>query len=151
MKDLLSLVGKFTVKLGQKMSSPYKIHCISYMRGCSMGEHSNYFRIRVAMNGGHQLHLVISIGAPREITFSANKVEKGMRDREGTRFPGLKFTITTGRLVSAYLMTSHGNGGCFLCYADNNKNVAVQAQHSVKQLNKESSGGNTRAVGSAAV
>ena len=108
-----------------------------------MGEHSNYFRIRVARNGGHQLHLVISIGAPREITFSANKVEKGMRDREGTRFPGLKFTITTGRLVSAYLMTSHGNGGCFLCYADNNKNVAVQAQHSVKQLNKESGGGST--------
>ena len=33
-------------------------------------------------------------------------------------------------------MTPYGNGGCFLCFTDDKMNVAIQAQHEVKRLNK---------------
>jgi hypothetical protein len=42
------------------------------------------------------------------------------------------------------MMTSHGNGGCFLCFTDDKMDVAVQAQHSVKKLSK--GGGSTAMV-----
>ena len=48
--------------------------------------------------------------------------------------------MTTHHGVNAYIMTSHGNGGCFLCFTDSKMNVAVQAQHEVKKLDK--GGGN---------
>jgi hypothetical protein len=41
---------------------------------------------------------------------------------------------------SAYLMSSHGNGGCFLSYTDEYKKVAIQAQHSVTKIGKNEGG-----------
>ena len=52
--------------------------------------------------------------------------------------------MTTRGGVDTYIMTSHGNGGCFLFFTDNKMNVAVQAQHSVKRLKK--GGGSTVVV-----
>ena len=49
--------------------------------------------------------------------------------------------MTTRGGVDAYIMTSHGNEGCFLFFTDYKMNVAVQAQHSVKRLKK--GGGST--------
>ena len=65
---------------------------------------------------------------------SANLVKKGQSDREGSVCPGLGFQMTTRHGVDAYIMTSHGNGGCFLCFTDDKRDVAVQAQHSVKRM-----------------
>ncbi len=45
--------------------------------------------------------------------------------------------MTTRGGVDAYIMTSHGNGGCSLFFTDDKMNVAVQAQHSVKRLRME--------------
>jgi hypothetical protein len=107
--------------------------CIRYTRGNGMGKHADYFGIRLAKSGGYCVRLCISMGEPREITFSATLVKKGQDDREGTVCPGLGFQMTTRRGVDAYIMTSHGNGGCFLFFTDNKMDVAVQAQHSVKR------------------
>jgi hypothetical protein len=41
---------------------------------------------------------------------------------------------------SAYLMSSHGNGGCFLSYTDESKKVAIQAQHSVTKIGENGGG-----------
>ena len=101
-----------------------------------MGKHADYFGIKLAKNGGHPVCLCISIGEPREISFSAALVKKGQSDREGSVCPGLGFQMTTRGGVDAYIMTSHGNGGCFPFFTDNKRNVAVQAQHSVKRLKK---------------
>ena len=101
-----------------------------------MGEHSDYFGKLLCKVGSYRLHLGISVGEPCEIVFSAKLVKKGMNDRQGTALSGLGFSLTPrrGRVVDAYIMTSHGNGGCFLCFSDSNMNVAVQAKHSVKKL-----------------
>ena len=99
-----------------------------------MGEHSDYFGKLLCKVGSYRLHLGISVGEPCEIVFSAKLVKKSMNDRQGTALPGLRFSLTTRRGVDAYIMTSHGNGGCFLCFSDSNMNVAVQAKHSAKKL-----------------
>ena len=106
-----------------------------------MGKHADYFGIKLAKNGGYRVCLNISIGEPREITFFASFVKKSQVDCEGIVCPGLKFEMTTHRGVDAYIMTSHGNGGCFLCFTDSKMNVAVQAQHEVKKLDR--GGGST--------
>ena len=41
---------------------------------------------------------------------------------------------------SAYLMSSHGNGGCYLSYTDESKKVAIQAQHSVTKIGANEGG-----------
>ena len=41
---------------------------------------------------------------------------------------------------SAYLMSSHGNGGCYLSYTDKSKKVAIQAQHSVTKIGQNEGG-----------
>ncbi len=41
---------------------------------------------------------------------------------------------------SAYLMSSHGNGGCYLSYPDELKKVAIQAQHSVTKIGANEGG-----------
>jgi hypothetical protein len=101
-----------------------------------MGKHANCFGIKLAKNGGYRLRLYISIGEPREISFSANLVKKGQKDQEGRACPGIGFKVTTHCGVFAYIMMSHGNRGCFLYFTDNKMDVAVQAQHSVKKLDK---------------
>ncbi len=49
--------------------------------------------------------------------------------------------MTTRGGVDTYIITSHKNGGCFLCFTDNKTDVAIQTQHSVKRLEK--GGGST--------
>ena len=134
--DILSFVGNLTFNLGQEKENAFRIHCIRYTHGNGMGKHADYFGIRLAANGGYRERLCISIGEPREITFSANFVNKGQEDREGSVCPGLGFQMTTCGGVDVYIMTSHGNGGCFLFFTDEKMNVAVQAQHSVKRLSE---------------
>jgi hypothetical protein len=134
--DILSFVGNLTIKLGREKENPFRIHCIRYTRGNGMGKHADYFGIRLAKSGGYRVRLCISMGEPREITFSATLVKKGQDDREGTVCPGLGFQMTTRRGVDAYIMTAHGGGGCFLYFTDNKMDVAVQAQHSVKRLSE---------------
>ena len=41
---------------------------------------------------------------------------------------------------STYLMSSHGNGGCFLSHTDESKKVAIQAQHSVMKIGENEGG-----------
>jgi hypothetical protein len=41
---------------------------------------------------------------------------------------------------SAYLMSSHGNGGCFLGCTDDTRSVAIQAQHSVSKIGANKGG-----------
>ena len=101
-----------------------------------MGKHADYFGIRLAASGGHHVCLCISIGEPREISFSAALVKKGQIDREGSVCPGLGFQMTTHGGVDAYIMTSHEKEGCFLFFTDEKMDVAVQAQHSVKRLSE---------------
>ena len=134
--DILSFVGNLTFKLGREKENAFRIHCIRYTRGNGMGKHADYFGIRLAASGGYRVRLCISIGEPRVITFSATLVKKGQIDREGSVCPGLGFQMTTRGGVDAYIMTSHGNGGCFLFFTNNKMDVAVQAQHSVKRLSE---------------
>ena len=55
-------------------------------------------------------------------------------DRSSRIYPGLGWEIDTIAGFSAYLMSSHGNGGCFLGYTDDTRSVAIQAQHSVSKI-----------------
>ncbi len=76
-----------------------------------MGKHAGYFGIKQAKNGGYRVRLCISIGAPQEISFSANLVKKGKTDREGrTVYPGLGFKTTTRRGVDAYIIPTETGG-----------------------------------------
>jgi hypothetical protein len=46
-------------------------------------------------------------------------------------YPTFAWDIETIPGLSAYLMSSHRNGGCFLCYTNESKKSALQAQHKV--------------------
>ena len=59
--DILSFVEKLTIKLGREKDQAFT----------GMGENADYFDIRLAKSGGYSVRLCISIGEPREITFSA--------------------------------------------------------------------------------
>ena len=123
--DILSFVEKLTFKLGREKEHAFKIPCIRYTRGNGMGKNADYFGIKLAKIGGYRVRLCISIREPQEITFLATLVKKGQEDREGSVCPGLGFQMTTRGGADAYIMTSHGNGGCFLFFTDNKMNVAV--------------------------
>ena len=110
------------------------MYCIQYTRGNGMGKHANYFGIKLVKNGKYCV--CISIREPQEISFSASLVKKSQSDCEGIVCPGLGFKMTTHRGVDACIMTFHGKEGCFLCFTDSKINVAVQAQHEVKKLDK---------------
>ena len=97
--------------------------------------------------------LVFNLGESRKIRFRANQVDmskvaygsedntKLARDNQGEhRYPGLEFEIDTIAGFSAYLMPSHGNGGCFLGYSDDTRSVAIQAQHSVSKIGENEGG-----------
>jgi hypothetical protein len=74
--DILSFVEKLTFKLVRVKERAFKIHCIGYTHGNGMGKHADYFGIKLAKSGGYHVRLCISIGKPREITFSATLVNK---------------------------------------------------------------------------
>jgi hypothetical protein len=63
------------------------------------------------------------------------------QDNQGERrYTGLGWEIDTIAGFSAYLMSSHGNGGCFLSYTDDTRSVAIQAQHSVSKISANKGG-----------
>ena len=99
------------------------------------------------------MRLVLNLGESRKIRFRANQVNisevaRGSednseiaKDNQGERrYPGLRFEIVTIPGFSAYLMSSHGNEGCFLSYTDESKKVAIQAQHSVTRIGENEGG-----------
>ena len=99
------------------------------------------------------MRLVMNLGESRKIRFRANQVNisevargsedntKLASDNQGERrYTGLGFEIMTIPGFSAYLMSSHGNGGCFLSHTDESKKVAIQAQHSVTRIGENEGG-----------
>ncbi len=82
--DILSFVEKLTFELGREKEHAFKIHCI---RTLSVTACVDYFGIKLAKSGGYRVRLCISIGEPREITFSATIVKKGQEDRDGSVLP----------------------------------------------------------------
>ena len=100
------------------------------------------------------MRLVLNLGESRKIRYRANQVNmsEGARgseenseiakDNQGKRrYTGLGFVeIVTIPGFSTYLMSSHGNGGCFLSYTDESKKVAIQAQHSVTKIGENEGG-----------
>ena len=77
--NILSFVEKLTFELGREKEHAFKIPCIRYTRGNGMGKNADYFGIKLAKSGGYRVRLCISIGEPREITFSATIVKKARR------------------------------------------------------------------------
>jgi hypothetical protein len=81
----------------------------------------------------------VNLGESRKIRFRADQVDmskvaygsedksKLARDNQEApcRYPGLKFEIDTIPGFSAYLMSSHENGGCFLGYTDKTRKVTI--------------------------
>jgi hypothetical protein len=104
-----------------------------------MGWHSDSLRA-ADRQGGYRMRLVFNLGESMKIRFRANqldinKVSKLAQDRQSSRcYLGLGFEIETIPGFSAYLMSSHGNGGCFLGYTNETKKVAIQAEHSVEKI-----------------
>ena len=99
------------------------------------------------------MRLVLNLGESRKICFGAIQLNMSevacgsednseiAKDNQGSRiYPGLKFEIVTIPGFSAYLMSSHGNGGCFLSYTDESKKVAIQAQHRVEKIGENEGG-----------
>jgi len=72
--DVLSFVEKLTIKLVGEKDQAFRISCIQYTRGTGTGKQANCFGIRLAKGGGYHVRLCISIGEPREITFSTTLV-----------------------------------------------------------------------------
>ena len=149
---VLGFVEKLTLKLGRIKNIPFRLHMIRYMCGNGMGWHGDFLNA-ADRQGGYRMRLVLNLGEPRKIRFRANQVNISevvhgsedntnlARDNQGVcRYPGLEFEIMTIRGFSAYLMSSHGNGGCFLSYTDESKKVAIQAQHSVTKIGENEGG-----------
>jgi hypothetical protein len=99
------------------------------------------------------MRLVLNLGESRKIHFRANqvtvsKIAYGSEDNsdlvrdnhDNCHYPGLGFKIMTIPGFSAYLMSSHGNGGCFLSYTDKSKKVAIQALHSITKIGQNEGG-----------
>jgi hypothetical protein len=148
----LSFIEGLTLKLGRIETIPFRLHMIRYMCGNGMGWHSDLLRV-TDRKDGYRMRLVLNVGESRKIRFRANQVDislvaRGSEDNTnlagdnqgGRRYPGLGFEITTIPGFSAYLMSSHGNGGCFLAYTDKTKKVAIQAQHSVTKIGENEGG-----------
>ena len=108
-----------------------------------MGWHSDGLRL-TDRQYGYRMRLVLNLGESRKIHFRANQVTvseiaKNSEDNsdlakdnhDNRRYPGLGFNIVTIPGFSAYLMSSHGNGGCYLSYTDESKKVAIQ-KHSTR-------------------
>jgi hypothetical protein len=89
------------------------------------------------------MRLVFNLGESRKIRFRANQLDVNedtileQDNRSYRPHPDLGWEIDTIAGFSAYLMSSHGNGGCFLSYTDDTRSVAIQAQHSVSKGGSE--------------
>jgi hypothetical protein len=149
---VLGFMEKLTLKLGRIKTIPFRLHMIRYMCGNGMGWHGDYLNA-ADRKGGYRMRLVVNLGESRKIRFRANQVNMSevaygsedntnlARDNQGERrYHGLGFEIMTIPGFSAYLMSSHGNGGCFLSYTDESKKVAIQAQHSVTKIGENGGG-----------
>ena len=149
---VLGFIHKLTLKLGRIETVPFRLHMIRYMCGNGMGWHGDGLRLTDRQDG-YRMRLVLNLGESRKVRFGAiqfnmSEVARGSednsyiaRDNQGSRiYPGLKFEIVTIPGFSAYLMSSHGNGGCFLSYTDESKKVAIQAQHRVEKIGENEGG-----------
>jgi len=138
-KAVLDYIEELTTKLGRIETMPFRLHMIKYMSGIGMGWHSNSLRL-ADRQGGYRMRLVINLGESRKIRFRANQLDVNedtileQDNRSYRRHPGLGWEIDTIAGFSAYLMSSHGNGGCFLGYTDDTRSVAIKAAHSVSKI-----------------
>jgi hypothetical protein len=149
---VLGFIERLTLKLGRIKEIPFRMHMIRYMCGNGMGEHSDGLRFSDRREG-YRMRLVLNLGESRKIRFRAFELDMDLvaygsednfelaKDSEGNRrYPGIDHEIVTIPGFSAYLMSSHGNGGCFLCYTDESRKVAIQATHSVTCIGKNKGG-----------
>ena len=149
---LLSFIQKLTLNLGRTETIPFHLHMIRYMCGNGTGWRSDGLRL-TDRQYGYRMRLVLNLGESRKIHFRENQVtvneiaygsednsELARDNHDNRRYPGLGFEIMTIPGFSAYLMSSHGNGGCFLSYTNESKKVAIQAQHSVTKIGENEGG-----------
>ena len=114
---------------------------IRYMCGNGMGWHDDYLCL-ADRQGGYRMWLVFNLGESRKIRFRANQLDVNedtileQDNQSYRRHPDLGWEIDTIAGFSAYLMSSHGNGGCFLCYTDDKRSVAIKAEHSVSKIGR---------------
>jgi len=138
---VLKYFDDLTKKLGRIESSPFRVHVIRYLFGNKMGRHGDGLQ-KTERYGGCRMCLVLNLGDSRKIRFSANildtsqinAADEGMPEasnQSGKVYPNFFWEMETTAGLSAYLMSSHGNGGCFLCYTDETKKFVLQAQHEV--------------------
>ena len=138
---VLSFIEKLTLNLGRMQTIPFRLYMIRDMCGNGMGRNSDSLRA-TDCQGGYRMRLVFNLGESRKIHFAANQVniEEVGPHQTNRRYPGLGFKIVTMPGFSIYLMSSHGNGGCYLGYTDQSKKVAIQAQHSVMKIGANEGG-----------
>ncbi len=149
---VLSFIEKLTLNLGQIETIPFRLHLIRYMCGNDMGWHSDGLRL-TDRQYGYRMRLMLNLGESRKIHFRENQVtvneiaygsednsELARDNHDNRRYPGLGFETMTIPGFSAYLISSHGNGGCFLSYTDESKKVAIQALHSVTKIGENEGG-----------
>jgi hypothetical protein len=149
---VLGFIEKLTLKLGRIETIPFRLHMIRYMCGNGMGWHSDSLCL-ADRQGSYHMRLMLNLGESRKICFRANQVVMSevargsednseiAKDNQGERrYTGLGFEIVTIPGFSAYIMSSHGNGGCFLSYTDESKKVAIQAQHSGTKIGENEGG-----------
>jgi hypothetical protein len=144
-KAVLDYIEEQTTKLGRIETIPFRLHMIRYMSGIGMGWHSDSLRL-ADRQGGYRMRLVFNLGESRKIRFRVNQLDVDKdtileQDNQGERrYTGLGWEIDTIAGFSAYLMSSHGNGGCFLSYTDDTRSVAIHAQHSVSKISANKGG-----------
>jgi hypothetical protein len=142
---LLHYIEELTTNFGRIKTTPFRLHMIRYMSGIGMGWHSDSLRL-ADRQGGYRMRLVFNLGESRKIRFRANQLDVNEdtileQDNRSYRLhPDLGWEIDTIAGFSAYLMSSHGNGGCFLSYTDDARSVAIQAQHSVSKIGANKGG-----------
>ena len=138
-KAVLDYIEELTTKLGRIETMPFRLHMIRYMSGIGMGWHGDSLRL-ADRQGGYRMRLVFNLGESRKIRFNANQLNVNkdtileQDNQSSRRYPGLGWEIDTIAGFSAYLMSSHGNGGCFLGYTDDTRSVAIKAAHSVSKI-----------------
>jgi hypothetical protein len=144
-KAMLDYIEELTTKLGRIETIPFRLYMIRYMSGIGMGWHSDSLRL-ADRQGGYRMRLVFNLGESRKIRFRANQIDVNedtiseQDNRSYHRHPDLGWEIDTIAGFSAYLMSSHGNGSCFLGYTDDTRSVAIKAEHSVSKIGANKGG-----------
>ena len=57
MANILSFLGRFTIKLFREKDIAFRMYCIRYTHGTGMGKHVDYFGIKLDKNIGYRIHL----------------------------------------------------------------------------------------------